>query len=63
VLERRGASRISIGIQSFFAEELRALERPQGVALGEQALDRIRKHRFATLNIDLIYGILGQTPS
>jgi oxygen-independent coproporphyrinogen-3 oxidase len=63
VLEGHGTSRISIGIQSFFAEELRALGRPQGVALGEQALDRIRTHSFATLNIDLIYGIAGQTPS
>jgi oxygen-independent coproporphyrinogen-3 oxidase len=62
VLERRGTSRISIGIQSFFADELRALGRPQGVALGEKALDRIREHRFETLNIDLIYGIDGQTP-
>ena len=63
VLERRGTSRISIGIQSFFAEELRALGRPQSVALGEQALDRIREHEFATLNVDLIYGIDGQTPA
>ncbi|PRQ06810.1 STM4012 family radical SAM protein [Enhygromyxa salina] len=62
VLEARGTSRISIGIQSFFADELRALGRPQAVALGEQALDRIREHSFATLNIDLIYGIAGQTP-
>jgi oxygen-independent coproporphyrinogen-3 oxidase len=63
VLERHGTSRISIGIQSFFADELRALGRPQSVALGEQALDRIREHSFATLNIDLIYGIAGQTPA
>lgn len=63
VLERRGTSRISIGIQSFFAEELRALGRPQSAALGEQALDRIREHDFSVLNIDLIYGIDGQTPA
>ncbi|HVI04217.1 MAG TPA: STM4012 family radical SAM protein [Enhygromyxa sp.] len=63
VLEARGTSRISIGIQSFFEDELRALGRPQAVSLGEQALDRIRARRFATLNIDLIYGIAGQTPA
>ncbi len=63
VLEARGTSRISIGIQSFFEPELRALGRPQAVHLGEQALDRIRARRFATLNIDLIYGIAGQTPA
>jgi oxygen-independent coproporphyrinogen III oxidase len=63
VLEARGTARISIGVQSFFADELRALGRPQAVALAEQALDRIRRRRFATLNIDLIYGIAGQTPA
>jgi oxygen-independent coproporphyrinogen III oxidase len=62
VLEARGTSRVSIGIQSFFEPELRALGRPQAVTLGEQALDQIRAHSFATLNIDLIYGIAGQTP-
>jgi oxygen-independent coproporphyrinogen III oxidase len=63
VLEARGTARLSIGIQSFLADELRALGRPQAVSLGEQALDRIRARRFATLNIDLIYGIAGQTPA
>jgi oxygen-independent coproporphyrinogen-3 oxidase len=63
VLEARKTARISIGIQSFFTEELRALGRPQAVSLAEQALDRIRARSFATLNIDLIYGIAGQTPA
>ncbi|MFO7567905.1 MAG: STM4012 family radical SAM protein [Enhygromyxa sp.] len=62
VLEARSTARISIGVQSFFAEELRALGRPQAVSLAEQALDRIRARRFPILNIDLIYGIAGQTP-
>ncbi len=61
VLERIGTRRISIGIQSFDATELRALGRPQGVELGERALDRIRAHQFGRLNVDLIYGIEGQT--
>lgn len=63
VLESRKTTRISIGVQSFFADELRAIGRPQGVRLAEQALDRIRARRFATLNVDLIYGIAGQTPA
>lgn len=62
-LEARATARISIGVQSFFDDELRALGRPQAASLAEQALDRIRAHRFATLNIDLIYGIAGQTPA
>ncbi|MFV8754925.1 STM4012 family radical SAM protein [Nannocystaceae bacterium ST9] len=63
VLERMGTRRISIGIQSFDADELRSLGRPQAVTLGEAALDRIRRRRFARLNLDLIYGIAGQTPA
>jgi len=63
VVEALGHPRISIGIQSFFADELRALGRPQAVDQGERALDRIRARRFGTLNIDLIYGIAGQTPA
>lgn len=63
VLESVGARRISIGIQSFQTPRLRALGRPQAAALGEAALDRIRAHQFAALNIDLIYGIDGQTPA
>ena len=62
VLEAHGTERISIGVQSFFADELRALGRPQAVHLAERALDRIRAYRFGTLNLDLIYGIAGQTP-
>ena len=58
-----GEPRISIGIQSFFADELKALGRPQAVHQGEEALDRIRSHSFSKLNIDLIYGIAGQTPA
>lgn len=61
VLEQFGTDRLSIGIQSFDAAELQALGRPQAVTLGEAALDRIRQHRFTLLNIDLIYGIAGQT--
>lgn len=61
-LESVGTRRLSIGIQSFFAAELQALGRPQAATLGEAALDRIRRRRFARLNLDLIYGIAGQTP-
>jgi oxygen-independent coproporphyrinogen-3 oxidase len=44
-------------------EEARAAVRPQKRAEVEAALDRIRAARFPTLNIDLIYGIDGQTPA
>ncbi|WP_309237103.1 STM4012 family radical SAM protein [Actinomadura sp. BRA 177] len=63
VLAERGTTRISIGVQSFLDDEARAAVRPQKRAEVEAALDRIRAMGFPTLNIDLIYGIDGQTPA
>ncbi|WP_067908167.1 STM4012 family radical SAM protein [Actinomadura rubrobrunea] len=63
VLAERGATRVSIGVQSFVEAETRAAVRPQKRAEVEAALGRIRAAGFPTLNIDLIYGIEGQTPS
>ncbi|MBB2915090.1 oxygen-independent coproporphyrinogen-3 oxidase [Streptosporangium becharense] len=61
VLAERGTTRISIGVQSFVDAEARAAVRPQRRQEVEAALDRIRAAGFDTLNIDLIYGIDGQT--
>ncbi|MFJ4926339.1 STM4012 family radical SAM protein [Streptomyces sp. NPDC088736] len=61
VLVRRGATRISLGVQSFVEDEARAAVRPQRRAAVEAALTRIRESAVAVLNIDLIYGIDGQT--
>ncbi|GAA4242729.1 STM4012 family radical SAM protein [Actinomadura meridiana] len=63
VLADRGTSRISIGVQTFIDSEARAAVRPQKRAEVEAALERIRAVGFPTLNIDLIYGIDGQTPA
>ncbi|MGS2591502.1 STM4012 family radical SAM protein [Streptomyces hebeiensis] len=61
VLADRGATRVSIGVQSFDDAEARAAVRPQRRADVEAALGRIREARIPVLNIDLIYGIDGQT--
>ncbi|MFD7666817.1 STM4012 family radical SAM protein [Streptomyces sp. NPDC059788] len=61
VLAERGATRLSIGVQSFIDEEARAAVRPQKRAEVEGALTRLREAGFPILNIDLIYGIDGQT--
>lgn len=61
VLADRGTTRVSIGVQSFVDEEARAAVRPQRRAEVEAALGRIRDARIPVLNIDLIYGIDGQT--
>ncbi|MFD5972369.1 MULTISPECIES: STM4012 family radical SAM protein [Streptomyces] len=61
VLADRGTTRISIGVQSFVDAEAKAAVRPQRRAEVEGALGRIRDARIPVLNIDLIYGIDGQT--
>jgi oxygen-independent coproporphyrinogen-3 oxidase len=61
VLRDRGADRVSIGVQSFIDAEAHAAGRPQKRAEVEAALGRIRAAGFPVLNLDLIYGIPGQT--
>lgn len=61
VLAARGTTRLSLGVQSFDDSEARAAVRPQRRADVEAALGRIRDARIPVLNIDLIYGIDGQT--
>jgi oxygen-independent coproporphyrinogen III oxidase len=56
-----GIDRISMGIQSFSDAEVRTLVRPQQREDVERAVAAIRTHGFPTLNLDLIYGIAGQT--
>jgi len=54
-------TRVSMGIQSFSERETRALARPQQGAVVRAAIDEIRHAGFPTMNLDLIYGIAGQT--
>jgi oxygen-independent coproporphyrinogen-3 oxidase len=56
-----GADRISIGVQSFVESECRAVNRPQQPAEVHRALRAIRDAKPARLNIDLMYGLPGQT--
>ncbi|MFE3459177.1 STM4012 family radical SAM protein [Nocardiopsis aegyptia] len=57
VLAERGATRLSIGVQSFLDSEAHAAGRPQRRAEVDRALAAIREHTRADLNVDLIYGI------
>jgi coproporphyrinogen III oxidase-like Fe-S oxidoreductase len=61
VLAAHGTTRISIGVQSFLDAEARAAGRPQRLTEVMAALQAIRDARIPVLNIDLIYGIDGQT--
>lgn len=56
-----GVDRVSMGVQSFVDAELSALVRPAQTAAVLQAVDNVRALGFPTLNLDLIYGIPGQT--
>ncbi len=61
LLREQGVNRISIGVQSFDEDEVRAVGRTQKTSHVDQALKAIRHAKFPTLNIDLIYGLPGQT--
>jgi oxygen-independent coproporphyrinogen III oxidase len=61
VLRQRHVSRISIGVQSFLEAEVHAAGRAQKTADVHKALSHIRRTGVPTLNIDLIYGLPGQT--
>ena len=60
-LKEEGVTRVSIGVQSFQEEELARLLRLHTAASARLALQRIRKVQFDCLNVDLIYGLEGQT--
>lgn len=61
VLDGHGTTRISMGVQSFLDVEARAAGRPQRLTEVLAALEAIRDTAIPVLNIDLIYGIDGQT--
>lgn len=61
LLKRWGVDRVSIGIQSFIPAETAAAGRPQTMAEVFAALERIKSTGFPTLNLDLIYGLPGQS--
>jgi len=60
-LKERGVQRISIGIQSFREQELKQLRRFSSPATVRKALETIREVDFPSFNVDLIYGMEGQT--
>ncbi len=56
-----GVNRISLGAQSFHLEELKMLGRQHEPADVAETCDLLRKEGFTNINIDLIYGLPGQT--
>jgi oxygen-independent coproporphyrinogen-3 oxidase len=52
-----GVNRLSIGVQSFRAEQLRRLGRVHGPDEAVRAIELARAARFASFNVDLMYGL------
>ena len=57
-----GFNRISIGVQSFDAHELKLLERVHNEEEIHTTIDRARLAGFDNLSIDLMFGLPGQCP-
>ena len=57
-----GVNRLSIGIQSFDDDKLRLLGRIHGHAEALRAAQAARAAGFDNLNLDLMFGLPGQTP-
>jgi oxygen-independent coproporphyrinogen-3 oxidase len=61
-LARLGFNRASLGVQDFDPDVQRAVNRVQSVEETLQLIDACRDQGFRSINIDLIYGLPGQTP-
>ena len=56
-LHKMGVNRLSIGIQSFFDEDLKYLGRKHNANHARQCLDWAKQAGFDNISIDLIYGL------
>jgi len=61
ILKQLGVTRISMGVQSFDAGLLDALGRQHTPAQIHRAYDLIRAQEFASVNLDLMFALPGQT--
>lgn len=60
-LRELGFQRVSMGVQSFVPEELRHVNRRFDFACHQRAIDLLGRQGFPQVNLDLIYGLPGQT--
>lgn len=60
-LRHAGVNRLSFGVQSFRDETLRFLGRQHSAARARQAVEWARAAGFDNVNLDLMYGLPGQT--
>jgi oxygen-independent coproporphyrinogen III oxidase len=62
VLKDHGVNRINVGVQSFSDTVVRRNGRRQSAADIAACFNLLKKVGFGKLNLDLIYGLVGQTP-
>lgn len=55
-----GVDRLSIGVQSFYADDLAFMNRSHGEVQARGVVDAAREAGFTNLSVDLIFGIPGQ---
>ena len=60
-IQKTGVNRLSIGVQSFINEDLQWMNRTHNASQAENCIDLCQKAGFYNLNVDLIYGLPGQT--
>ncbi len=60
-IRQLGVNRLSLGVQSFRDDELKLLGRIHTAAEAEEALSLARTSGFDNVNLDLIYGLPGQS--
>lgn len=58
-LKQLGINRLSIGVQSFFDEDLKGMNRAHNAAEALNAIKNTQKAGFESLSVDLIYGSPG----
>lgn len=61
-LIERGVERVSMGLQSFSKRLCNAMGRPQEVEVAHATLRMLKRSKLPRLNVDLIYGVDGQSP-
>jgi oxygen-independent coproporphyrinogen-3 oxidase len=60
-LKDNGVNRLSIGIESFNEDKLNFMERHHTFSDAEKAINLARSLNFDNINVDLMYGIPGET--
>lgn len=60
-LKRTPVNRLSIGVQSFFDEDLKLMNRAHNAAMAEQCILDAASAGFENITIDLIYGVPGMS--